>query len=469
MRSGGLKITFVEPKAPGLHIWSKFRLPRLGSLLLGTTLERSGHDVRVLFEEARRIDWKRLRESDLVCISTITSTAPRAYAIADRLRSIGVPVIMGGVHPTYLPDEAIRHADWVLRGEADETIVPLVDAISQDGGFRNVKGLTWRDPNGNVVHNEAAPPVADLDKLAAPNLDLLDAPIHTRTSWAGPTIIPVQTSRGCPYDCSFCSVTGMFGRRYRFRSTESVLAEIEQYDLAGKHVFFYDDNFTANPNRTRRLLEAMMERRIRVPWSTQVHTDCARHDGLLDVMKRAGCNTLYIGLESINPRTLAAYKKAQTVEGMERAIAAIHKRGISVHGMFVFGGDDDDTETIRRTADWAKAQGIATVQFLILTPLPGTRTFRELESEGRLLLRDWSLYDTHHVVFRPKRMTPHELQLETFRAQGSFYSWGQIADSLVNGDAINAAVRLYAHNLNRQWLRSHREFLRVTEYLGATQ
>lgn len=464
----GLTITFVEPKAPGLHIWQKFQLPRLGALLLGTTLEHAGHDVRVMYEEGRPLDWKRLRRSDIVCISTITSTAPRAYAIADKLRASGVPVILGGVHPTYLPNEAIRHADWVLRGEADETILPLINAICRDGGFRDIPGLTWQNHAGEIVHNDPAKPVADLDSLPIPNLRLLDAPIRTRTAWTGPTIIPVQTSRGCPYDCSFCSVTGMFGRRYRFRSTESVLDELQQQDLRGKHVFFYDDNFTANPSRTKQLLQAMIDRRIRVPWSTQVHTDCARHEGLLDVMKQAGCNTLYIGLESINPNTLRAFKKAQTVEGMERAIAAIHQRGISVHGMFVFGGDDDDAHTIRQTAEWAKQQGIATVQFLILTPLPGTRTFDELETEGRLLLRDWSLYDTHHVVFRPKRMSPHELQLETFRAQGSFYSWGQIADSLVNGDAINAAVRLYAHNLNRRWIRNHRDFLRLTEYLGAT-
>ncbi|MFW5740894.1 MAG: B12-binding domain-containing radical SAM protein, partial [Myxococcota bacterium] len=156
MTAAGLKITFVEPKAPGLHIWSRFRLPRLGPLMLGAALERAGHDVRVQYEQARRLDWKRLRASDLVCISTITSTAPRAYHIADQLRARSIPVVMGGVHPTYLPDEAMRHADYVLRGEADETILPLVDAIEHDAGFHNVKGLTWRAESGDVIHNEAA-------------------------------------------------------------------------------------------------------------------------------------------------------------------------------------------------------------------------------------------------------------------------------------------------------------------------
>ncbi len=463
-----MKITLIEPKAPGLHIWSKFRLPRLGPVLLGTILSRRGHDVRVVFEEEAGLDEQLPGDSDLVGISSITSTAPRAYALADRFRARGIRVLMGGVHPTYLPGEAIQHADWVLRGEADETIVPLVEAIERGRGFDSVPGLTWTDTDGRVVHNPAAPPVADLDALPAPDLSLLTPARHSAWRPGHPSIIPVQTSRGCPYDCSFCSVTGMFGRRYRFRSTESVLAELQSLDLHGRHVFFYDDNFTANPKRTRSLLQAMIDRRITPSWSTQVHTDCARHPDVLDLMKASGCDTLYIGLESINPRTLAAFGKNQTIDSMERSLAAIHARGIDVHGMFVFGGDDDDASTIRQTAQWAKAQGIATVQFLILTPLPGTRTYQDLEQQGRLVLRDWSLYDTHHVVYRPRRMSPQELQLETFKAQGSFYSWGQIVQRLANGDVVNAAICLYAHNLNRKWLRSHRDFIRMTRYMDAT-
>jgi radical SAM superfamily enzyme YgiQ (UPF0313 family) len=211
----------------------------------------------------------------------------------------------------------------------------------------------------------------------------------------------------------------------------------------------------------------MLREGLTPDWSTQVHVDCARHEGLLPLMKRSGCRTLYIGLESINPGTLRTYRKAQTVETMARAVAAIQSHGIDVHGMFVFGGESDDAETIRGTADWAKAQGLATVQFLLLTPLPGTRTFRDLDGEGRLLFKDWSLYDTHHVVFRPKLMSPHELQLEAYRAQAEFYSWRQVLRSVGKGDAINAVIRLYAHNLNHKWFQQNQAFFRRIQAFDA--
>jgi radical SAM superfamily enzyme YgiQ (UPF0313 family) len=256
----------------------------------------------------------------------------------------------------------------------------------------------------------------------------------------------------------------MFGRKYRFRSTEAVLGELAGHDLTGRHVFFYDDNFTANPSRARHLLEAMIAARLTPRWSTQVHTDCARHEGLLPLMRRAGCDMVYVGFESINPRTLRLYDKAQTVEAMEQAVAAIHEAGISVHGMFVFGSDADDEVTIRETARWAKVNELDTVQFLILTPLPGTRVFEDLQRAGRLLSRDWALYDTHHVVFRPAGMSPLALQTETLRAQGTFYSVEQVLRSALRGQKFNALIRAYAGYHNRAWIRTHKPFL---AHLGA--
>jgi radical SAM superfamily enzyme YgiQ (UPF0313 family) len=453
-----MQITFVEPKPPGMHVFSRVHLPRLGPVLLATILARAGHQTSVVLEESAPIDWGRLWKADLVGISTITSTAPRAYAIADRLRSQGVPVVLGGAHPTFLPDEGLEHADWVVRGEGDAVIVPFVEAVARGSGFESVPGLSWRK-EGCTVHNLPGPPVKDLDTLPAPDLSLIPHKAPGLFDFVASHTLPLQTSRGCPYDCSFCSVTSMFGRKYRFRSARPVVDELRSRDFAGAHVFFYDDNFTANPARARELLQAMIDAKIRPEWSTQVHTDCARHPGLLQLMRRAGCETVYVGFESINPRTLELYDKTQTVEGMERAIAAIHGAGIRVHGMFVFGSDADDRETIRRTARWAVAREIDSVQFLILTPLPGTRVFDDLERAGRLLTRDWSLYDTHHVVFRPSKMSPYTLQMETLRAQSKFYSPAQILVSVLRGHRFNAYIRLYAAHHNRAWMKTHGDFL----------
>lgn len=455
---GVMRITFVEPKAPGTHLFTRIRLPRLGPVLLATLLSRAGHDARVALEESYPLDWVRLMANELVGISTITSTAPHAYEIADRLRAAGIPVVLGGPHPTFLPEEALAHADWVVRGEADSTIVAFVEAVQANRGFENVPGLTWRDGD-RIVHNPLGPPLADLDTLPTPEMSLIEHGGPGPSGFATSRTIPIQTSRGCPYDCSFCSVTSMFGRKYRFRSTKAVLDELRQHDLDDAHVFFYDDNFTANPARTRELLEGMIAENLTPRWSTQVHTDCARHDGLLPLMRRAGCDMVFVGFESINPQTLRLYDKAQSVDAMQRAIAAIRATGISVHGMFVFGSDADDEETIRETVRWAKAQQLDTVQFLILTPLPGTRVYDDLERQGRLLIRDWSLYDTHHVVFRPARMSPFALQMGTLRAQGSFYSLGQVLRSAIRGQKFNALIRAYAGHHNRAWIRSHKSFL----------
>lgn len=461
-----MRITFVEPKAPGLHIFSRIRLPRLGPVLLATILKRAGHDARVALEESYPLDWNRLLGDDLVGISTITSTAPRAYEIADILRARGIPVVLGGAHPTFLPEEALAHADWVVRGEADTTILPFVEAVRTRSGFQSVPGLSWRDGD-RIVHNPVGPPLADLDTLPAPDMSLIEHGGPGPSGFATSRTIPVQTSRGCPYDCSFCSVTSMFGRKYRFRSAKAVLDELRQVDLNDAHVFFYDDNFTANPARAKELLEGMIAVGLTPRWSTQVHTDCARHAGLLPLMRRAGCDMVYVGFESINPRTLRLYEKAQTVDAMERAIASIHEAGISIHGMFVFGSDADDSETIRETLRWAKAQDLDTVQFLILTPLPGTRVFNELERQGRLLFRDWSLYDTHHVVFRPAAMSPHTLQTEVLRAQGAFYSLGQVLRSAIRGQKFNALIRAYAGHHNRAWIRKHKSFLQRIRDIGS--
>lgn len=460
-----MKITLVEPRAPGLHIWTRFRLPRLGPLMLGSVLARAGHDVRVLFEEAHGLDWKRLSASDLVGISTVTSTAPRAYSLAYRLRTAGVPVVLGGVHPTMLPDEALDHAEWVLRGEAEETIAPFVRAVGRAGGFEEVPGLSWWR-GGQRVHNPLPPPVTDLDRLPFPDMSLLARPL--RPPLGQHAIIPVLTSRGCPHDCSFCCVTGMFGRRYRFRSPASVLAELRLHDLSRKRVFFYDDNFTANHRRTTELLDAMVAADLTPPWSAQVAIDCAFDPELLSLMRRAGGDTLFIGLESTNPATLREFRKPQTVDGMERGIEALNRHGFHVHGMFVFGSDEDTPETIRATARWAWAQGLYSVQFLILTPLPGTRVFHDLDAQGRLLARDWSLYDSHHVLYRPARMRADELLAATFTAQGRFYSLWHTVRRLISGDLGNVLIHLYAHKLNRKWVRRHRHLMEPATSSGTS-
>ena len=455
------KIVFVEPQAPNLHIFSHFPLPRLGGLILGTLMKERGWDVELYVEELRRIDYDALATADLVGISTITSTAPRAYAIADRVREMGVPVIMGGPHVTFLPEEALAHADYVIRGEGEAALAAFIDAWEGGGGLAEVPNLSYRE-DGAAVHNPVLPPPADLDRNPCPDLSLLKPdPGRTRAF----RTIPVQTSRGCPFDCSFCSVTGMFGKAYRFRSTENIIAELRRYDDPRNSIFFYDDNFCANRARTKALLEAMIRERFTFTWTTQVRADVARDLELVRLMKKAGCHTVYVGFESVNPGSLKDMKKRQTVEEIDRCVRVLRRHRIKIHGMFVLGFDQDDWASVKRTVRFATRARLATTQFLILTPLPGSELYEKLCAERRIAFHDWSLYDAHHVVFKPAGFTLLDLQKAQMFCHRKFYSLKQMARKIFAREWLSVAIAHYARKLNRAWKKRNRTFLRVVELL----
>ncbi|MHC5058709.1 MAG: B12-binding domain-containing radical SAM protein [Planctomycetota bacterium] len=449
------RIAFFEPGSPHAHVFKGFSMPRMGSVVLGTILERAGYDVRVYVDDILPPRLSDLADADLVCISTITTTAPYAYRTARALKGMGVPVVLGGPHVTFMPDEALEHADYVYRGEAERAIVGLVRAIETGRGLDEVPGLSFRSGR-EVRHNAPAVPVADLDELPDADLGLLHGGL--RAKW-GHTLVPVQTSRGCPHSCSFCSVTRMFGRRLRFRSVERVLGKLERLATGRSHVFFYDDHFAASHSRLRELCERMIGRGLGLDWSAQVRADVARDEGLVRLMKRSGCRLVYVGVESVNPETLKGYDKGQTVEEVEHAMEVFHRAGIAVHGMFALGADTDTVETVRATSRFARERGIGTAQFLVLTPLPGTPFYEQLLREGRLVIRDWRLFGGYHVVYEPARMTAHELQSEIVRAYGEFYSTPRILSRAARLEILPALGMLYARRMERRLARMNSRFL----------
>jgi len=455
------KIVFIEPKAPNLHIFSQFPLPRLGTILLGTIMKKRGWDVEIFVEEMRKIDYEIIKDADLVGISTITPTAPRAYAIADRIREMGVPVIMGGPHVTYLDEEALEHADFVIRGEGERALTELIDAWEAGGDYSSVSNLSYKKDQ-QIIHNPKQPPADNLDSLPYPDFSLLK---RDQLKKGGRSIVPVLTSRGCPFDCSFCSVTGMFGRKYRFRSTENILAELRQYDSRKNMIFFYDDNFTANRKRTKELLEGMIREKFKVHWTTQVRADVAKDVDLVKLMKRAGCHTLYIGFETVNPDSLEEMRKKQTVEEITHAVKVLRKNRIHIHGMFVYGFDQDDWKTVKKTVRFAKKARLNSTQFLILTPAPGSEFYEKVDSENRIQFRDWTLYDGHHAVFRPARFSLFDLQKAQIFSHKKFYSMKQTVKKFFKGKWIDLAIAHYARKLNRTWQKRNKTFLRAVELL----
>ena len=407
------RIILVEPQSKEDHVYKHVRMPRLGLPILGTQLQEAGYDVKIFMGTGDALPWPQLLQADLVGISTTTATCREAYQIAGNLKAHGKTVVIGGMQATFMPAEALQFADYVIRGEAELSLLPLVQTLEAGLAPTDIPGVSyWQD--NQQIHNELLKTPIDMDTLPIPDLTLLNKFSAMRT-------IPVITSRGCPYNCTFCCVTEVFGRRYRHRSTASIIEELTHY--RGKSIFFCDDNFAAKPELTKELLRGMIARDIKLKgWGAQVRVDAARDDELLSLMKRAGCAIVYIGFESINPATLEGYNKQQTVADIEEAIRRFHDYGIRIHGMFVFGADTDTVETIRQTERFANQNRIDSIQFMILTPFPNTPFYDKLEAEGRILTRDWSLYDGHHTVFQPALLSPEALQLETLKAMKRFYS-----------------------------------------------
>jgi hypothetical protein len=251
----------------------------------------------------------------------------------------------------------------------------------------------------------------------------------------------------------------MFGRKYRHKSLERIIEEIKAAASQKRHMFFIDDNFAANKKRTKELLRAMIANKIKVQWSAQVRTDIAKDLELVELMAEAGCFAVYIGFESINPKTLALYNKGQGIDDIDNSIRLLKKHSINIHGMFVLGSDTDDIQTIKNTGEYAKRLDIDSIQFMMLTPLPGTPVFEELKEQGRLLHTDWSKYDAHHAVFEPKLMTSFELHVETLKAMGNFYSWYSIFRNLVEFDLFYSFVGIYGKRSVSKSLSNSKDYL----------
>ncbi len=438
----------IEPAAPVKNVYSNVSMPRLGLPILGKMLIDSGHNVKLKKGARRDISRCDLKEADVVCISTTTSTIVEAYSLADDAREAGKKVIMGGAHVSFLPEEALEHCDYVCRGEADTNFLPLVSCIEKNEQPLGVNGVSYRCGE-KIVHNPDVK-LVDLNRVPIPDLGLFED--------LKLTTYPVMTSRGCPHNCTFCSVTPMFGHRFRCRSNENLLEELKQY--RGKKVFFVDDNFTASPRRSKLLLKEMIRRDI-LPswWCAQVRVDAAGDPELLRLMRETNCRMVFVGMESINQATLESYNKKQSVDDIINCVEKFHELGIMVHGMFVFGADEDSEQTIEQTLEFALEHRIDTVQFLVLTPLPGTGTYAELKREGRILTRDWSLYDAHYVVFKPRQMSPYQLQKATGIAFKKFYSFTSIFRNVFITGLKSVAFKALGFWLVRKWDKDSRWYL----------
>ncbi len=467
MRRQLKKLVFVEPKSTHLHIYSRVCIPRLGSVLLATLMRAKGYDVRVYIEDIHPIDMAEVLSADLVAISAITSTAPQSYHLADTVREAGAITVIGGTHTSFLPEEGLQHADFVVRGEGEFAFQELVDAIQAGAGLEKIQNLSYL-ADGRPVHNPERGKIPNLDVNPIPDYRLI-------TGWKPGGVVSVATSRGCPFSCTFCSVPGMYGHAFRTHSIGRVLEELEVHK-GNMYTFFADDIFTANKKRVKELLRGMIQRGLTPEWGAQVRTETVDDPELLQMMRDSNCFNVYVGFESINPRTLKLFNKKQDLAKIERSIERFHAHKIRIHGMFVVGSDEDDLETIDATAEFALKHDIDSVQFMILTPIPGSPDYETLYDHGEkyVISKNWQFYDGHHVVHQPRRLSPYELQIGAISAMEKFYSWRGIAQKLLKRDVYSATIRYWGKKMLREWWkdtenRAHVEWLRGQLYADARE
>lgn len=368
----------------------------------------------------------------LVGITAITGTALRAYDIADQLRAKGHTVVLGGVHATLMPDEAAQHADALVLSYAEKSWPQLLRDFAA----------------GQLKPRYFAPTGRRLEGVPIARRDLLRKDRYA-------TVNSIEATRGCPHQCDFCAVPAAWSGIYAHRPVEEVVAELATFRK--RHALFIDLSPVEDVHYAKQLYRAMIP--LRMKWVGLSTTRIAEDLELLQLAAASGCKGLLIGFESISQDTLQETRKGfHAAAKYGEVVKKLHDHGIGIQGCFVFGFDSDDESVFERTAEFVDRTRIDLPRYAVITPFPGTGLHRRLEAEGRLLHKNWSLYDVEHVVIQPKRMSPERLQEGLEWTWKQSYRWGSIGRRFLGAPpsiwplwlSLNFGYRYYAHHLHEK-------------------
>ncbi len=409
--------SLIEAKSPLFRPIKYSLFPPLGLATLAAFLDPEDR-VEIVDQhvETLRCD----DEQDLVGIEVYITNAKRAYAIADHYRAKGVTVLLGGLHVTSLPEEAAAHADVLFLGPAEASFPAFLKDYRQG---------SWQK---RYVSAERT-----LQGLPRPRRDLI-----RRERYLVPNSIVV--SRGCPHHCDFCYKDAFYqgGSSFYVQAVEDALAEIDS--LPGRHLYFLDDHLLGHKRFAHALFSGM--RGMNRVFQGAATVQSILSSPLIEEAANAGLRSLFVGFETLNPENLSSSNKQHNIgQDYEAAIERLHDLGVMINASFVFGLDSDTPEVFKRTVDWAVRMGVTTSTFHIATPYPGTGYYRRLEQEGRILTRNWDLYDTRHVVFQTKGMDATTLEAGYHQAYRDFYAWSNIWKASMGHDSTKHRLKHFAY------------------------
>lgn len=403
------------------------------SLLMLAAVTPLDHELTFVDERVEPVPFDDM--ADLVGISVVTRSAPGAYRIADEYRKRGARVVLGGVHPSVMPQEAGLHADAVVIGEG-EGVWPQIIEESKRGCLQRL----YRGGHG-----------ADLSTLPRPRRDIIRHPEKYGT------IKVAAASRGCPNSCSFCAAGVAVGKRYRTRPVRDVIEELES--LPGRYVFFADDNLGWDVAYAKALLRALIPLKLR--WAGELSLSALEDTELVDLVAKSGCTVLGIGFESVSPTVIAAIRKHQTNDPSRypELVRRLHRNGVPIVGHFIIGFDQDDPTVFRKTEDFIAENNIEMPSVNTLIPYPGTSIFQEFDRTGRLYHKNWTYYDTQagYVVYRLAQLTPHELVDGYLTLTRRIHSTRAVLERLGRAHTLFSVGAIPALHFNFQSLRSIRQ------------
>lgn len=410
-----MRVLLINPSDSGYYYRLGAFYPPLGLAYLGAVLRREGHSVRIVDMNVDDFDYKAgaFSDYDVVGISSDTVRIRLACDIALEAKKEGKKVIMGGPHPTFDFERLLKKgiADYVILGEGEESLPKLLRSISEGNPYPEIDGIAYR--KGEKI--EVRPPkfIRNLDDLPFPDRDLLPLEKY-EVKFDGKRAMSIVTSRGCPFNCEFCSASQFMGLIWRKRSVENVLEEIEiLYRKYGyRALIFFDDNFTLDPRRVIEISEGIMKRDMRISWWAFSRSDeVLGHEDMLQAMSKAGCKMLFIGFESASDDVLKEYNKKLRSEIAFEVVRTLKKFGIDVFASFILGATSETKDVAWKTVKFAKKiakLGASIVQFSILTPYPGTRLFAKLRD--KLFTRDPEKFDGTHLVFKHPNFSREEIE-----------------------------------------------------------